>query len=259
MGYASGEEALEAIRQASAADDPFHFALLDYHMPGMDGTTLAWAIKADRAIRDTVLILLTSVDHWNSAGPMDEAVISAALVKPVRQSQLLNTLATAWSRRLREPEPPRRMEDMRAVLQRRFSGALVRVLVAEDNVVNQKVASRMLEKLGLRADVAANGREAVAMFELLPYDFIFMDCQMPEMDGYEATRAIRQIEASERRVAIVAMTADALAGCREVCLSAGMDDYIAKPVTVEVVFEALRRWIPVRAANSVQLLSGGSA
>jgi CheY-like chemotaxis protein len=120
------------------------------------------------------------------------------------------------------------------------------VLVAEDNVVNQKVAVRMLERLGLRADVAANGREAVRMFELLPYDLVFMDCQMPEMDGYEAAQEIRRREGPGRRVPIIAMTADAMAGCREQCLGAGMDDFIAKPVAMEALFEALQTWVPVK-------------
>jgi CheY-like chemotaxis protein len=120
------------------------------------------------------------------------------------------------------------------------------VLVAEDNVVNQKVAVRMLERLGLRVDVAANGREAVRMFELLPYDLIFMDCQMPEMDGYEAAQEIRRREGPGQRVAIIAMTADAMAGCREQCLEAGMDDFITKPVAMEALFESLQRWAPVK-------------
>jgi len=243
------------MRAAQRAGDPFRFALLDYQMPGMDGATLAWAIKADPEIRDTVVILLTSVGHWTAAKEEEGAIIDAALVKPVRQSQLLNTLATAWSRHLKDapPERPaqhRPIEEMKSALDDRFAGAQVRVLIAEDNVVNQKVACRMVERLGLRADVAADGREAVELFDLLPYDLIFMDCQMPEMDGYEAARAIRRREPAERRVAIVAMTADAMAGCRERCIAAGMDDHIAKPVKVEDVFEALRTWIPARQCGS---------
>jgi CheY-like chemotaxis protein len=122
----------------------------------------------------------------------------------------------------------------------------VRVLVAEDNIVNQRVAARILEKLGMRPDLAADGREAVEMFSLLPYDLIFMDCQMPEMDGYEATREIRRREGSSQHVPIVAMTAEFLAGCREQCLAAGMDDHIPKPIKMEFLFEALRNRSPPR-------------
>ena len=129
-----------------------------------------------------------------------------------------------------------------------LGGMPVRVLVAEDNIVNQKVAARILEKLGARPDLAANGREAVEMFGLLPYDLIFMDCQMPEMDGYAATREIRRREGPNQHVPIVAMTAEALAGCREQCLAAGMDDHLAKPVKLECLVEALQKWVPARHA-----------
>ena len=137
---------------------------------------------------------------------------------------------------------------MRDALAVRFGGLPVRVLVAEDNIVNQKVAARMLEKLGMRPDLAANGREAVEMFGLLPYDLIFMDCQMPEMDGYAATREIRRREGPSQHVPIVAMTAEVLAGCREQCLAAGMDDHLPKPVKMEFLFEALRKWVPAKRA-----------
>jgi len=163
----------------------------------------------------------------------------------------LNTLATAWSKQQHTAladaaRPASRIAEMKSALAGRFAGSPVRVLVAEDNVVNQKVAVRMLEKLGLRADVAANGRETVRMFELLPYALVFMDCQMPEMDGYEAAGEIRRREGPGRRVAIIAMTADAMAGCREQCLEAGMDDFVGKPVAMEALFEALQKWVPVK-------------
>jgi CheY-like chemotaxis protein len=217
----------------------------------MDGAMLARAIKSDQAIQGTVLVMLTSVGHWGAVRNAESASIDACLSKPVRQSQLLNTLATAWSKKqhvtLADPaQSGNRIADMKSVLAERSAGCPVRVLVAEDNVVNQRVAVRILEGLGLRADVAANGRETVRMFELLPYDLVLMDCQMPEMDGYEATREIRRREVPGRHVAIIAMTADAMAGCREQCLGAGMDDFIAKPVALETLFQALQRWVPVK-------------
>jgi CheY-like chemotaxis protein len=117
------------------------------------------------------------------------------------------------------------------------------VLVADDNAVNQRVASRMLERLGLRTDVAGNGLEAVRMLRALPYDAIFMDCQMPEMDGYAATREIRRTEKPGHHITIIAMTAEALAGAREQCLAAGMDDYIAKPVMLSDLSKAIDKWL----------------
>ena len=148
-------------------------------------------------------------------------------------------------------------EGMRAGLAVRFGGMPVRVLVAEDNIVNQKVATRMLEKLGIRPDLAANGREAVEMFGLLPYHLIFMDCQMPEMDGYAAAREIRRKEGPHQHVPIVAMTAEVLAGCREQCLAAGMDGHISKPVKMEFLVEALQKWVPDRHAAKTLEEAGG--
>jgi len=171
------------------------------------------------------------------------------LVKPVRQSQLQNTLATAWSKKLQSgfatrTKAPPEIAAVRSKVAGRFAGAPVRVLVAEDNVVNQKVAVRMLERLGLRPDVAADGREAVKLCAMLPYDLIFMDCQMPEMDGYAATAEIRKRQGSNGRVAIIAMTAEAMDGSREQCIAAGMDDYIPKPVRLDDMIEALKKWVP---------------
>jgi CheY-like chemotaxis protein len=123
----------------------------------------------------------------------------------------------------------------------------MRVLVAEDNVVNQRVAILSLQKLGLRADVAGNGLETLQMFALAPYDLILMDCQMPEMDGYAATREIRRQEGAHRHVAIIAMTAEAMAGARDECLASGMDDYISKPIRFADLFEVLQKWIMPRA------------
>jgi CheY-like chemotaxis protein len=195
--------------------------------------------------------MLTSVGHLGALRHKEGSSVDACLSKPVRQSQLLTTLATAWSKKQHvalagSARPGSRIAEMNSALAGRAAEWPIRVLVAEDNVVNQKVAVRMLERLGLRADVATNGREAVRMFDLLPYDLVFMDCQMPEMDGYEAAQEIRRREGPGRHVAIIAMTADAMAGCRERCLEAGMDDFVAKPVAMEALFEALQRWAPVK-------------
>ena len=247
--YTGAAQALQALREARAAGDPYQVALVDYQMPEADGATLAAAIKADPLLSGTVVIMLTSVGHWSEVRHMPGAGIDACLVKPVRQSQLHNTLATAWSKKLQSRFATRTkaLDEIAAVkskLAGRFAGVPVRVLVAEDSVVNQTVAVRMLERLGLRPDVAGNGREAVDLCAMLPYDLIFMDCQMPEMDGYTATAEIRKRQGSDRRAAIIAMTAEAMEGCREHCIAAGMDDYIAKPVRLDDMIEALKKWAP---------------
>ncbi len=258
-----GMEALESLRAASRAGDPYRFVLLDYQMPEMDGATLAATIKADPALSDTVVIMLTSVGHWSEVlNIRGGGGVDACLVKPVRQSQLLNTLATSWSRKLnagftawthaRQPSPVATISTPGL-----FAACALRILVAEDNPVNQKVAVRMLERLGVRAEVAANGREAVDLCAATPYDLIFMDCHMPEMDGYAATAEIRGQTAGGRRIPIVAMTAEAMEGCRENCLASGMDDYIAKPVRPEHLIDALRRWIPDAVTAVVKVKTAG--
>jgi PAS domain S-box-containing protein len=241
---ASAGEAMEELRRARAAGTPYHFVLVDYQMPLEDGVSLAATIKGDAALKNAVVIMLTSIGHWSEVSRNQSAVIDACLAKPVRQSQLLGTLGMTWARKKTglAAAGDDRIEAMRSTLTGRFAGSPIRILLAEDNVVNQKVARRMLERLGLRMDVAGNGREAVEMCGLIRYDVVLMDCQMPEMDGYEATREIRRQQADGRHSVIIAMTADAMAGTRERCLEAGMDDHIAKPVKLEDLFEALQKW-----------------
>jgi PAS domain S-box-containing protein len=255
--FASGEEALRAVRTANASGDPYQVVITDYQMPEIDGATLAAMIKADPAIKDTVVVMLTSVGHWREVSGLEGANIDACLVKPVRHSQLLNTLATAWSNKLQgaagettESKYRASLTAFKSMVSEKPADCPIRVLVAEDNVVNQKVARRMLERLGIRADVAGHGREAVQMMAELPYDVIFMDCQMPEMNGYEAAKEIRRRERPNQRVAIIAMTADVSATCREACLAAGMDDFIAKPVKPEQIKLALRKAVPSAALIS---------
>jgi signal transduction histidine kinase/PleD family two-component response regulator len=244
----SGNQVLDALRDGKESGDPYQFVLLDYQMPGMDGVEVAAAIKADPKTRDTLVVLLTSVGQWNELRRTEGAYMDASLVKPVRQSQLLNTLTTAWSKKLaiaqvgRSPSGPG-AEQVGSKLTGEFTGRTVRVLVAEDNPVNQKVAVLMLGRLGIRPDVAENGRKAVEMCDRTPYDLIFMDCQMPELDGYAASREIRNREQSGRRVTIIAMTADAMEGSRELCIAAGMDDYICKPVARDDLVQVVRKWL----------------
>ncbi len=242
--YASGLEALSALDDARRAGKPFHFVLLDYHMPEMDGGAVAAAIKERTEHRNTLVVMLTSVGNIGEVRQMENVKVDACLAKPVRQSQLLNAMSTVWSRQQMSTPPAPRTSTAVSEHTGRFEGRGIRVLVAEDNLVNQKVAVKMLERLGVRADVAADGRKAIEMFETMPYDLILMDCHMPEVDGYTATMEIRRRH-STRRVPIVAMTAEAMEGCRETCLDAGMDDYIAKPVKFADLSDALEKWLPV--------------
>jgi PAS domain S-box-containing protein len=235
----SSLEVIAAMHGALHVGKPYHVVLLDHQMPGMDGATLAAAIKAHPVFRDVTLIMLTSLGHRNELSLLEDISVAAVLVKPVRQLQLLNTLVA--SQLAESPARPGPTETPSFV--GRLAGARIRALVAEDNVVNQRVAIRMLERLGVRADVAANGIEAVAMFRLVPYDVIFMDCQMPEMDGYSAAREIRRLQTLTQRVIIVAMTAEAMSGARQQCIAAGMDDYLSKPVKLDDLYATLQRWM----------------
>ena len=241
---ASGGEAIAALRKAQAEGDPYHFLLLDYHMPGMDGGMVAVAAKSEPAIRDVVIIMLTSVSCRGEAKQMNAIGLDGCLTKPVRESHLLDTLAITWATKCSREvgagsRKPGRVTGEARSLAGKFAGVPIRVMVVEDNQVNQRVAVQMLERLGLRPDVAGNGREAVQMFRALPHDVIFMDCQMPELNGYEATRQIRGLEGPGQHVAIIAMSAEVLAGTRENCLAAGMDGYIPKPVRLGDICEAL--------------------
>jgi signal transduction histidine kinase/DNA-binding response OmpR family regulator len=251
--------ALAALRDAQHAGTPYDVAILDLAMPGMDGLELARAIRADPALASIKLVMLASTRPGERGDDEAErqAVLDAFLTKPVRHSQLYDSLVMALSTS-GDRRPATCPSGTRAAFAAPSgaagdSGAAVlspagrgRVLVVEDNTVNQRVAVRMLETRGYRADAVANGREAVDALAQTPYDLVLMDCQMPEMDGYAATAEIRWRERAQgmtaRRTPIVAMTAHALEGDAEKCLAAGMDDYLPKPVTVQRLEAVLTRW-----------------
>jgi signal transduction histidine kinase/CheY-like chemotaxis protein len=241
--FESGHEALQEMQVAAHGDDAFDVAIVDMMMPGMDGRTVASKIRSDERLKELVVILLTS------AGQSDEPVpgVDAELVKPVRPSQLFDVLHTLLAARSLRAEPPAAARELPPPDPSR---QWLRVLVVEDNAANSKVTVRMVERLGYRADVASDGAAAVSILEHIQYDAVLMDCQMPEMDGYEATRQIRANENGGRRVPIIAMTAAALAGDRERCLAAGMDDYISKPVKLHIVAALLERWIAVASRET---------
>lgn len=243
----SGEEGLSLLRRAVEDGDPFDLVLLDMMMPGMDGEEFGRAVKADPALRGTHLVMLTSVGRRGDARRLGEIGFAGYLSKPVSPSLLLDVLMSVLAEPLGEDGKPERLITRYCVAEdkarARATRGSVRILLAEDNVVNQKVALRILEKLGYRADAVANGKEAVEALRMIPYDLVLMDCQMPEMDGYEATAAIRQMEGGRRHTPVIAMTAHAMEGDRERCLQAGMDDYVSKPVTPQALAEVLERWL----------------
>jgi signal transduction histidine kinase/DNA-binding response OmpR family regulator len=229
----SPHEALARIE----AGEPFDMGILDMHMPEMDGVALARAIREHRSAAALPLLLFTSLGRREAGA--ESVGFAAHLTKPIKPSQLFDALAGVLAGQpIRvERRTPSRLELDREMARRHP----LRILVAEDNVVNQKLALRLLEQMGYRADVAANGLEAVAAVERQPYDLVLMDVQMPEMDGFEASREIVRRWPVDRRPRIVAMTANAMQGDRELCLAAGMDDYLGKPIRVDELVTALDR------------------
>jgi two-component system, sensor histidine kinase and response regulator len=240
-----GAEALRLLKAAAAEGDPFHLAILDMQMPEMDGLQLAGVIKDDFSIASTQLIMLSSLGQQLDGEALRRSGLDASLVKPVRQSSLFDCLSRVVCRRqehvwtapaeTRSGSAPARLYD-------------TRVLIADDNTINQQVTVEQLAKLGYSGDVVANGLEVIDALERIPYEIVFMDCQMPEMDGYEATRIIRvrgrELAANQPdgRVHVIAMTANAMHGDREKCLGAGMDDYVSKPVQMADLKRTLDRW-----------------
>jgi CheY-like chemotaxis protein len=242
---ANGTQALHKLRTAAAQAVPYDLAILDMRMPDMDGLALAHAIAAEPALATTRLVLLTSMGLPDESHTTLPARILGTVSKPVRPSHLYTCLSTVAGLVAQRAHAPAIRQ---AAVRAETPGLGGRILLAEDNVVNCKVATRMLKKLGCHADVAVNGREAVEALLRQPYDLVLMDCQMPEMGGIEATRSIREHEASQytlwSHVPIIALTAHVLASDRAQCLAAGMDDFLGKPFTMEQLRTILERWLP---------------
>ncbi|HET9668762.1 MAG TPA: GAF domain-containing protein [Casimicrobiaceae bacterium] len=226
----SGDEALQRLASAG----PFDLAIVDMHMPQMDGVMLARALRAAQA---KFPIVLASSLGRREAGD-DDALFAAYLMKPIRQSQLFDTLAGLFAHDA-APRTKREAPKSTALDPGMASRHPLRILLAEDNVVNQKLALRLLQQMGYRADLASNGLEAIESVERQTYDVVLMDVQMPEMDGLEAARQITARWPAAQRPHIVAMTANAMQGDREMCIAAGMDDYVTKPIRVDALVAAL--------------------
>jgi len=238
----SGQQALEKMDEAHQAGRPYNIIFVDMMMPGMDGVELTRRIRADGRYRDSIVILLTSM----GAAMEDEgerSLFDARLDKPVRQSTLHDHLVVAVGKIMtnREAVAAQWVSIAKSGESDKPQFAL-RILLAEDNIINQKVAQGLLKAMGCEVDVVPDGSNALEKLQQNPYDLVFMDCQMPTMDGYEATRLIRQLQPPLAKIPIIALTANAMRGDEEVCFAAGMDDYLAKPLKPKALQDLLQNW-----------------
>ncbi|MEH1873557.1 response regulator [Nostoc sp.] len=269
---ASAATALEAIQEAAKEKNLYDVAVIDMQMPEIDGMSLGEQIKANSAIASLPLIMLTSTNQRDEIQRALEIGFAAYLVKPIKASRLLDTIMTILGRQMEQEESEfssqelkvKNYENNRNYHSRVPDFPKLRILLAEDNLVNQKVALKQLQSLGYSADVAGNGKEALQLLERIPYDLILMDCQMPVLDGLEATKEIHRWQESSfvsgRRPVVIAMTANAMKEDQQMCLDAGMDDYLSKPVIKEKLAAALERWgvVIVKAKETDVLEQTGS-
>ncbi len=251
VSASSAHEALMLLRQAHAAQRPFAVALLDHQMPACDGADLGRMIVKDAQLKSTRLVLLTSSGQRGEGQVFAEIGFAGYLLKPVAQRDLMDCLKLVLAKAAEtwhlQTQPLVTRHELRASRARHK----LRILLAEDNAVNQKVAMRLLEQLDYRVDVVSDGQAAIAALQVVRYDLILMDCQMPVLDGYAATREIRRLEANERHIPIVALTAHAMKGADAECLAAGMDDYLSKPIDRQKLKACLERHLPSTAETGV--------
>ncbi|MCD4707542.1 MAG: response regulator [Candidatus Sabulitectum sp.] len=239
-----GPSALRILYDSVDSNDLFRIAVLDMQMPGMDGETLGRVIKSDRKLQDIHLLMMTSLGQRGDSRRMKEIGFSAYLTKPVKQSELFEALAVLVGMKTVSKNDLVTKYSLSEMKLDKF-----RILLVEDNITNQQVAMGILKKTGVRVDAVANGLESVLALEQVPYDLVFMDIQMPVMDGLEATRAIRSPDSNvrNRNVPIIAMTAHAMQGDKNRCLEAGMNDYLSKPVSPLPMAKVLKKWLDFKA------------
>ncbi len=245
VAAASGAEALAILTAEAKVGRKLDVAVIDYGMPGMDGLVLANEIRAIPSMEALPMILMTSVSGLEAPQRLKEFGFRGMVTKPLRQVPLQDAVATA----IGAVSKPETLSKTGLITRQSIDQTVIRqqlkILVAEDNEVNQKVASKLLARLGYPCEIANNGQEAMDKLQKTAYDVVLMDCQMPVRDGFEATRSIREAERNtNRRVPIIAMTANAMVGDRERCLAAGMDDYVSKPINPPALAAALEKWIP---------------
>jgi PAS domain S-box-containing protein len=246
-----GASALEALYRALEERDPFEIAIIDFHMPGMNGEALGCAIRADKRLADTHIVLLTCLGVWHGTQSPEQLGFFGCATKPVQMDELRSLLSRALSGsdcgnsgKMKLPDVE--TADMYREMPRTFTGMNAKILVAEDNPANREVALGILKALGLRADAVNDGAAAIKSLESIAYDLVLMDMRMPVMDGVEATRQIRSPQSAvlNCNVPIVAMTANAMESDRQLCLAVGMDDFVAKPVSIAVLRDTLKKWLP---------------
>jgi two-component system sensor histidine kinase/response regulator len=245
---ASAAQALDALKRTSAAGDPFEIAIIDLQLPEQDGLDLARAIKGTPDLAGVRMLGIYALGCRPDQALTKAAGMHSLLGKPVRQSQLFNTLSALIALQVEAPPEPARgvrpTREIKSVIPAEIRQR-TRILLVEDNLVNQQVEMRMIARIGYQAERADNGRIALEKLLHTDFDLILMDCQMPEVDGYTATRVIRRREGAARHTPIIGVTAHALAGDREECLRAGMDDYIAKPVMPEDLAAIIDKWVEI--------------
>ncbi|MFZ1983174.1 MAG: response regulator [Desulfatitalea sp.] len=241
----SAETALSLMNAVAKAGAPYDLVITDMLMPEVDGAELGRRIKADPRLKETLMIILTSQGLRGDAAEMKQIGFAAYLTKPVRRSQLFDCIVMVLNRTQAEISHPQATQLVTIYSFSEAKRRSARILLAEDNPINQKLAMHLLTRFGFRADVVANGKEAMQALADVSYDLVLMDAQMPEMDGYETTRAIRDPGSAVRNhaVPIIAMTANAMIGDREKCLEAGMDDYVSKPIQPGVLLETIERHV----------------
>ena len=253
----SGEKAVSMLL-ATAVGEQYDVLIVDFQMPGMNGYDLAAALKAMPSTRDIKLIMLTSAAQKGDVSKAKEYGFAGYLSKPVKRDELLKCISMVLG--LKAGESPGDMIVTRYTVRENPSPARLKFLLVEDNEMNQKIMVKMLEKRDMYCDIASNGLEALQALRKKQYDIVFMDCQMPDMDGYETTTRIRELEGDKHHTIIVAMTANAMEGDREKCLQSGMDDYISKPIDFQLLFYIIERYTVARkegAAEVVAMLEEG--
>ena len=250
---ASGELALAAMRAADEQQHPYGLILMDWHMPGMDGVQAIQQIRADARLQATPAFIMITAHHREELTEHARQLhIEAVLTKPVSASTLLDSILAAFGKEVvYVPRKEERQAESRAAANA-LRGA--HLLLVDDNDVNQEVAQEILGEIGVTLDLANNGQEALDKLASGEYDGVLMDCQMPVMDGYEATRRLRLLPKT-REIVVIAMTANALVGDKEKCLAAGMNDFVAKPIDVDQLFMVMARWIKPKKAELAQLFS----